>query len=270
MNARFGRYFRLVAAFPGGGCVGAPLSGPPWWRALVAWWRARRAAPWPEPGTCPVCRHLAHVEDRYLDAVVDFIGDPQFARAYAGSAGLCRPHLARAVTRPRARRELGELVSWTLARWEAARQALARTPGPGASPDKAEAPAWVRAVELLAGAPGVLDRRVRPRAARGWSTPAGRRPRAAAGVSEIPADVERGKLALRVHELTQQLNEVSSRAAALHYRLAQVAEDRNRLELSPNAEQAANRLAMQTIDDLRAELARLRGEPAPRRSEPVR
>jgi uncharacterized small protein (DUF1192 family) len=80
---------------------------------------------------------------------------------------------------------------------------------------------------------------------------------------------ERAKLELRVQELTNQLNEASSRAAALHYRLAQVAEDRNVLELNVSGERAANELSQQVIGQLRAEVERLQAQLAAARSTRV-
>ena len=97
-----------------------------------------------------------------------------------------------------------------------------------------------------------------------------RAPRPAARITlparEEPARTDAGfehaKLELRVKELTEQLGEESRRAAALHYRLAQVAEDRNTLELNLAGERAASQLAQRAIAELRAELERLRAEQA--------
>jgi len=58
--------------------------------------------------------------------------------------------------------------------------------------------------------------------------------------------------------LTEQLNEATSRAAALHYRLSRVAEDRNALELNLSGELGTNALAMRTIADLQIENEHLR------------
>ncbi|HXG17440.1 MAG TPA: hypothetical protein VNK50_14430, partial [Calidithermus sp.] len=73
---------------------------------------------------------------------------------------------------------------------------------------------------------------------------------------------ERRKLELRIAELTRQLGEASSRAAALHFRLWRVTEDRNVLELNLAGERGANQLAEQALDDLRRENERLRAELA--------
>jgi ssDNA-specific exonuclease RecJ len=69
---------------------------------------------------------------------------------------------------------------------------------------------------------------------------------------------ERGKLELRVKELSEQLSDATSRAAALHYRLAQVAEDRNALEVNLSGERGANQLSQRVILDLRREVEQLK------------
>jgi chromosome segregation ATPase len=71
---------------------------------------------------------------------------------------------------------------------------------------------------------------------------------------------ERAKLELRIKELSEQLSEATSRAAALHYRLAQVAEDRNALELNLNGERGANQLSQRVILELRREVEQLKAD----------
>lgn len=80
------------------------------------------------------------------------------------------------------------------------------------------------------------------------------------------AAFDRSKLELRVKELTEQLGDATTRAAALHYRLAQVAEDRNNLEMNVSGERAANALSERVIAELRAEIRKLRDELSRARS----
>ena len=49
----------------------------------------------------------------------------------------------------------------------------------------------------------------------------------------------------------------NSRAAALHYRLAQVAEDRNALEMNLSGERGANLLSQRVVLELRQEVDQL-------------
>jgi hypothetical protein len=52
----------------------------------------------------------------------------------------------------------------------------------------------------------------------------------------------------------------------LHYRLAQVAEDRNNLEMNVSGERAANALSERVIAELRAEIRKVRDELSRARS----
>lgn len=80
------------------------------------------------------------------------------------------------------------------------------------------------------------------------------------------AAFDRAKLELRVKELTEQLGDATTRAAALHYRLAQVAQDRNNLAMNVSGERAANALSGRVIGELRAEVEQLRDELSRARS----
>jgi hypothetical protein len=158
------------------------------------------------------------------------------------------------------------LMTRTLPKWAALRRDLTtfiekhdhRNTVPFTDADRTGS---VRAFEALAGATGVFgsDAHEPTRIRR-------RRPRRGDREIEQPATpaehatFERAKLELRIKELTEQYSELSSRAAALHYRLAQVAEDRNRLELNVSGERAANDLSQRVIVELRAEVERLRAE----------
>ncbi len=42
---------------------------------------------------CPLCEMRREAEQTYLRAVADYLGSEEFAQAYFGSFGLCRPHL---------------------------------------------------------------------------------------------------------------------------------------------------------------------------------
>jgi len=82
---------------------------------------------------------------------------------------------------------------------------------------------------------------------------------------------EKARLERRLTELTAQLGEASSRAAALHYRLWATLEDRRVLELNLAGERAAAGMWERTAADLRTQNEALRREcealrdaPAPR------
>lgn len=226
---------------------------------LLILWRLRTI--------CPACHAGREAEALYLLTVLDFTGDPQFDRAFDRSPGLCLPHVLRMVELGPAHSNLTPVLERIEAKWQRLQTELKsfvakhdyRTTEPFTG---AEARAWTLAIELLAGAPGIFGNQLHSgRFAGAESLPTLRIPldRSPSSVSDLETlQFEKEKLELRVKELTDQFSEVSSRAAALHYRLWQVLEDRKVLELNLSGEQASSRLLEQTVEELRKEIDRLR------------
>jgi hypothetical protein len=245
---------------------------PQQWRRPLSWLRRaapRLAADYRLRRPCPVCKTLDAAEQSYLEAVVDFAEDPQFARAYERSTGLCVPHVVHMVEPCADGSRVDRIVQATLLKWQRLRRLLEGFMGKHEyrSADaitEDEGMSWRLASEILAGRPSLFGNDMRTSAA-------GRRDlgvtRAGPSQPDPPADFAQRKLELRVQELTRQLSDESTRAAALHYRLAKVAEDRNTLELNRAGERAANALADRALADLRAENERLRAELAAARDE---
>jgi hypothetical protein len=108
---------------------------------------------------CPACRETAAAEQRYLLTALRFIDDPQFDAAYARSAGLCVPHLLGALALGNGTAQVEQIVARTLPKWAELRRDLAdfvrkhehRNRAPFI---EAEASAYLRAFEVLVGAPG--------------------------------------------------------------------------------------------------------------------
>lgn len=227
--------------------------------AIVDWYRRRLR--------CPICAGCHDAEARYIDAMVRFADDPPFARAYDRSTGLCAPHMLQAIERGAGTVAVSRLLSRTIEKWEQVRRDLERFVAKhdyrNAAPfSEAEASAALRAFEVMSGKRGVFGNDLHRDPSRDGGRP--RTPACALAIDDRPphGDADPDVLQLRVTELTKQLNEASSRAAALHFRLARVAEDRNVLELNLSGERGTTELAMRTIEDLRAENERLRAELA--------
>ena len=218
---------------------------------------------------CPACVQAADSEERYIDAALWFVDDPQIDRAYRKSEGLCLPHALHALEVDRERGAAARLLSRTLPKWTALRKDLEEFASKhdyrNREPfTKAEGTAYVRAFEALTGAPGLFpsdQRRQMSRRAPRPPDPCGPS-ESVGGIGESDAAFERAKLELRIKELSDQLSEATSRAAALHYRLAQVAEDRNALEMNLNGERGANELSQRVSGDLRREVERLKADAA--------
>jgi hypothetical protein len=216
---------------------------------------------------CPTCERLRDGERRYLAAAVRFTGDPQFDRAFDRSDGLCVPHVARLVTDNAGAPALARLVERSTAKWRQLGAALDAFVGKHEYRNQTpitdeESRSWGLVLEMLAGAPGVFGNELHsPSAvvAAEHVSPA----RAERPDRDEPLDVdtlrfEKEKLELRVKELTEQLGEASSRAAALHYRLWATLEDRRTLEMNLAGERGASKMWEQTVAELREENERLR------------
>jgi hypothetical protein len=214
---------------------------------------------------CPACAWCAQAETGYVVTLLQFIDDSQFARAYAKSDGICAPHLLAAVEFGGSSPGLAHLLDRTVAKWEELRKDVDRFVSKHdyrnrAPFTEAEASSPRRAFEALGGRRGVWGNDLHGRAVGVFPPPRARTAAAAGDAAEPDAAFERAKLELRLKALTEQLNEATSRAAALHYRLSRGAEDRNALELNLSGERGANALARRTIADLRIENEQLRAE----------
>jgi hypothetical protein len=118
---------------------------------LVDLWRRRTA--------CPACDDAASAETRHLDILLTLADDEALGDAYALSDGLCLPHLVQAVERGHEGAEA--LVTRTRQAWARVGRDLAAFVGKHDHRNRqpfteAEAAARARALELLAGAPGVF------------------------------------------------------------------------------------------------------------------
>ena len=250
--------------------VGATRRFIGWLRALVG----RRRLPllvelYRRRPQCPACGQAADSEERYIDAAVRWVDDPQFDRAYRKSEGLCVPHALHALEVDRGRGAAGLLLSRTLPKWTELRKDLEGFVSKHdyrnrESFTEGEGTAYVRAFEVLTGTPGLFPsdrgRQVSRRAPR--PTAPSKLSESVGGAGEADRTFERAKLELRIKELSEQLSEATSRAAALHYRLAQVAEDRNALEMNLGGERGANELSQRVIADLRREVEQLKADAA--------
>jgi hypothetical protein len=126
------------------------------WRALVGRGRRTARAPRPRRARCAVCVELAAAERSDLDALLEGLGHAEIDRAYAGSDGLCLPHLELALARGGARPEAARLVALTREKLRALADDLRRFVDKHdhrvrPSFTEREARAWGLALQLVAG-----------------------------------------------------------------------------------------------------------------------
>jgi hypothetical protein len=218
---------------------------------------------------CPACGRSADSEARYIDAALQWVDDPQFDRAYGESEGLCLPHALRALEVDRGRGAATLLLARTLPMWRALRKDLeafvSKHDYRNREPfTEAEATAYARAFEALTGAPGLFPSDRRQEVSRRAPRPSARSSlsaRAAVG-GESYATAERARLELRIKELGEQLDEATSRAAALQRRLTQVVEERDAFARSLSGERGANETNQRVIAELRREVDQLKADAA--------
>ena len=140
-----------------------PGARPPGWLGSFRGRRRRAtlADLWKRRTACPACTDAAAAEARHLDTLLARVDDEALRDAYALSDGLCLPHLVGAVERGHDNAEA--LVSRTRQAWARVGRDLsafvAKHDHRQRQPfTEAEAAARARALELLAGAPGVFGR----------------------------------------------------------------------------------------------------------------
>lgn len=214
---------------------------------------------------CPICESRRASEETYLRTLLDFTGDPDFDRAFDRSQGVCVPHVLRLIEIGREHPRLEPLLRKIEGKWRGLQDQLKRFIAKHdyrvtEKLSDEEARSWRQALEMLSGAPGLFGNELAPGRPEVVPTPPSV---AARPVEPTTEDIEtlrfeKAKLELRLKTLTDQYNEVSGRAAALHYRLWQVLEDRKVLELNLSGAEAGSRLLEQTVEELRRELDQLR------------
>lgn len=117
-------------------------------------WRHRKSP-------CPICRHGSFQEASYLRTLLDSLNEPEFARGFERSFGLCLPHLALAVERERDHPNLGTPLELALKRLEALKGELKEFIQKfdyrfAHEPMGEEGTSWWRAIELFVGKPEVF------------------------------------------------------------------------------------------------------------------
>jgi len=133
-------------------------------RRRMGWLRAgarARGRDFADPHTgCPACHIREHAELLYLQVLLEHVGETETANAFRGSAGLCLVHLdkATAIARKRAAlKSLFKLEGELLRALDAELSEFARKHDYRFRGEKigAEGDAWIRAIGLVAGKPGI-------------------------------------------------------------------------------------------------------------------
>jgi len=195
-------------------------------------WRRKKAP-------CYLCKMSRHSERDTLTAVLNFIGEPEFSEAFGRSAGLCLPHLTRALEMGRDRPDLVPLLNAHRARWEDLRCELDEfvRKFDYRYADEArgrEGNSWSRALDLFVGRAGVFGpdrgKAASEAPAPPVAGPTDRRGRSEEG-SERDAEpieqlrFENDKLKRRIEDLLAEREEDRQARLALEFQTLKLASD---------------------------------------------
>ncbi len=218
---------------------------------------------------CVICLSGRFHEASYIRTILDFTGDPEFDRAFDRSSGICLPHLLQLIEIGRNHPRLETVLQRTEGSWRRLQDHLRHfiDKHDYRATEKfaeEESRSWRRALEMLTGAPGLFANELH--APRVMALPdrlptLDRASELAVGEQDIETlRFEKAKLELRLKQLNEQHGEISSRAAALHYRLGQILEDRKVLEMHLSAERASGEIWKRRVEELKEEVKRLQGQ----------
>ncbi len=226
---------------------------------------------------CPLCSGLGDAELRYLRTVLDYIDDPEFDRGYQRSVGLCLPHLILALAHFSAHGGAAPLLAHTLRKLDRLAQELRsftdkHDHGKRAPFTEEEASSWTNALGFVVGRRELFGNEIPRSLAPPETAPPHPSPREPEATSSEAGEAlrdrleavafENARLERRGNGLSQPLGDESSRAAALHYRLWSVNEDRKVLELNLAGERSAGRTWESVVQELRAEIEQLKARLA--------
>lgn len=116
---------------------------------------------WTRRGMCPPCQIIVEHERHALETLLNFLHDPEFASRFEGSAGLCCIHTMRAAARSDSHPHLRTLIEVQRGKYSHLVEELEEFSRKhdyhfSQEPWGAESDSWLRAIELLAGRPGVF------------------------------------------------------------------------------------------------------------------
>ena len=105
---------------------------------------------------CPVCAHVQFFENIYLSILLDFIAEEDLAKQYRHSAGICFPHLVRAIERYPSHVNLHLLIEKQIEKYEFLRIEIAEFIRKQDyqytdEPSGPEVNSWRRALEMAVG-----------------------------------------------------------------------------------------------------------------------
>jgi hypothetical protein len=230
--------------------VADPHQGP-----TLAWSRWFRSS----SVECPLCRQLLFEEKALCRALIQFLDDTDFWKGLQKAPLLCLDHLEKCLAMPNKSKGFERLLDDQSAKLNELLDDLIRFEATGTNEEcKITALYWLAdfvGPSVTAGELAVFS------GENGMLTEPLSEVRAGAFAANSPDQegllFENEKLRRKSQDLIDRLNEVESRAASLHYRVAELSETNKRLEMAyTGASTQANGLK-ELVQVLRAEIKRL-------------
>lgn len=209
---------------------------------------------------CPLCGRISSRERFLCGALIDFLKDTEFWKTFQCAAPLCLNHLQKSLSIEQNGAGLPRLIQDQRAKLNELLNDLIRFEATGSqSQSKSAALAWLAD---LAGGPIDVDEDEGPFAEVDLAPQVSFHVQPEVLDGESP-DVEQlifenEKLHRQVRDLMNRLNELESRGASLHYRVARLSEDNKRLEMGYTGANTQADGLKQLVRDLREQIESLK------------
>jgi len=228
-----------------------PPQGPtPRWKQ---WFRASRVE-------CPLCRELLSEEKALCRALILFLDDTDFWKGLQRAPLLCVVHLGKCLTIQDRSKGFERLLEDQSGKLTNLLDDLVRFEFTGTNEEcKFTALDWLAdfagpSVKVSSGKNDILTAPLSE----------AHIPEFCGGLDEERLLFENEKLRRKVRDLLDRLNNVETRAASLHYRVAKLSEDNRRLEMGYTGANTQARGLEILVRDLRGEIAQLKNGGAER------
>jgi hypothetical protein len=208
---------------------------------------------------CLLCTQVFSEENILCRALLCFLEDADFGKAFQRAPLLCLDHLQKCLAMVGKRSGFERLLDDQRAKLNGLLNDLIHFEATGKNPES-----WSTALEWWAGSVGPALSAAGSDVAESETT--------AAAASEVDFDevtlsdhdaeklvFENEKLKRKARDLLDRLNELEGRAASLQYRVATLSEDNKRLELGYTGASTQARGLEKLVRDLTAEIRRLKG-----------
>jgi hypothetical protein len=242
--------------------VAHPHQGPR--LAWSRWFRSSR-------GECPLCRQVLSEEKALCRALIQFLDDTDFWKGLQRAPLLCLDHLEKCLAIAGKGRGFERLLDDQSAKLNELLDDLVRFEATGTNEEcKTTALRWLADFvepSVNAGEPDVSSGESGMMTEPFSGVQAGEF--AASNPDQEGLLFENEKLRRKNQDLIDRLNEVESRAASLHYRVAELSDVNKRLEMGYTGASAQANGLKELVQDLRAEIERLGGGNTESRAKAV-